>query len=112
MTDAELVQVYKNVKRNASVFSAIAQTHGNPSALYDYATKLAGELTAKMRARDIRAENIAPKPFDLADEQSEELVKALTLCRLLRSPARAPMRSLCLTSWCSTRPATTGGCSY
>ena len=83
MTNAELVQVYKNVKRNASVFSAIAQTHGNPSALYDYATKIAGELTDKMRARDIRADDIAPKPFDLDDEQNEEAVRTLGRALLL-----------------------------
>src|SRR4051794_9490410 len=75
LTDAELVQVYKNVKRNASVFSAIAQTHGNPSELYDYATKIAGELTDTMRARDIRADDIAPKPFDQEAEQNEGLVR-------------------------------------
>jgi hypothetical protein len=83
LTNAELVQVYKNVKRNASVFSAIAQTHGNPSALYDYATKIAGELTDKMRARDIRADDIAPKPFDLDDEQNEEAVRTLGRALLL-----------------------------
>src|SRR5262249_10521227 len=76
-TDTELVQVYRNIKRNASLLSAIDQTHGNPSELFDFAAEVAHELTAAVRAKKIWAEDIGPKPFNLDDERNEELVRTL-----------------------------------
>ena len=83
LTDAELVQVYKNIKRNASAFGAIAEIHGVPSGLYDYATRIANELPAKMRERGIRADPIEAKPFDPMDEKNEELVRPFVRAFLL-----------------------------
>jgi hypothetical protein len=77
MSDVQLLQTYKNVKHNSAVLSAIAQTHGNPSELYDFARKIADTVTQAVRDRGMRADDIVPKPFDRLAEKNEGLVEIL-----------------------------------
>jgi hypothetical protein len=77
MGDLELLQVYKNLRNNSSILSAISQTHGNPSELYDFAQKISDLITVHVRMRDMKADDIKPKPFNLDDERNGELVKIL-----------------------------------
>jgi hypothetical protein len=84
MEDIELLQTYKNVKHNSAVLSAIEQTHGNPSALHDFAKEVADAITQAVRDKGMRADDIVPKPFDPFDKKDEELVGAL--CRDLFRP--------------------------
>ena len=77
LSDLELVQVYKNVKRNASLLIAIAEIHGNPSELHDFATGVARDLTAEMHKRGMRADEIKPKPFDMTHPDNADIVATL-----------------------------------
>ena len=77
LSDLELVQVYKNVKRNASLLTAIAEIHGNPSELHDFATSVARDLTAEMHKRGMRADEIKPKPFDMTHPDNADIVATL-----------------------------------
>src|SRR5262245_61505684 len=77
MTKDQLLQTYKNVKHHSAVLSAIEQTHGNPSALYDLARKIADTVTQAVRDKGMRADDIVPKPFDRIAEKNEGLVEIL-----------------------------------
>ena len=84
MTKDQLLQTYKNVKKHSALLSAIEQTHGNPSALHDHASKIAETLTRAVRDRGLRADGIVPKPFDRSDPSNEEMSNVL--CRELFRP--------------------------
>jgi hypothetical protein len=77
MIKEQLLQSYKNVKHHSAVLSAIEQTHGNPSELYDLARKIADTLTQAVRDKGMRADDIVPKPFDLSDPNNEEMINGL-----------------------------------
>jgi hypothetical protein len=77
LSDLELVQVYKNIKRNSSILSAIEQLHGDPSRLLDFANGVIGELTNDMRRRGMRAETIEPKDFDIKHDHNADIAHLL-----------------------------------
>jgi hypothetical protein len=93
MSDARLLQTYKNVKHNSAVLSAIERTHGNPSALYDFARRIADALTQAVRNKGMRADDIVPKSFDRIAEKNEELVGILGR-ELFRPLARGEVGAL------------------
>ncbi len=77
LDDREILQIRDNIRNNSAVFSAIAQTHGNPSALYDFAEGFAGVLLAEAEKRGLPSEVIEQSHFDLADEQNQALILTL-----------------------------------
>jgi hypothetical protein len=77
LSDLELVQVYKNIKRNSSILSAIEELHGDPSRLHDFATNVISELTKDMHKRGMRAETIKPKDFDIKRNENADIVHLL-----------------------------------
>jgi hypothetical protein len=107
LSDLELVQVYKNVKRNASLLTAIAEIHGNPSELHDFATGVARDLTAEMHKRGMRADEIKPKPFDMTHPDNADIVAALDRLTPKRVQERArnlPLRDSSATSRLDVKP--------
>ncbi len=73
----ELLQVYKNLRSNSSILSAISQTHGNPSELHDFAESISNLVTVHVRMRDMQADDIKPKPFELHAAKNSAIVETL-----------------------------------
>jgi hypothetical protein len=77
LEDEEIAQVVKNLRNNSALFSAIAQTHGNPSALYDFAKGFAALFLTEAEKRGMPSEAIEQKDFDVTNEQNLALLQML-----------------------------------
>src|SRR5262249_2456346 len=77
MSHRQLAQVYRNLKDNSSILSAISQTHGDTSDLFVFAEGILNLVTNTVRQRDMSADDIKPKPFDVHVPENNAIIKTL-----------------------------------
>src|SRR5262245_16210360 len=77
MSHRQLAQVYRNLKDNSSILSAISQTHGDTSDLFVFAEGILNLVTNTVRQRDMSADDIKPKPFDVHVPENNAITKTL-----------------------------------
>ena len=86
LSKGEISRICDNLDRNGGFLSAISQTHGNPSALHDFAAGFVGLLLVEATKHEM-TKSIEPKPFDLNDPENKPMIRSL--CALDAGPALA-----------------------